>query len=584
VIAAPETEPLQTWSSSTSRLQVRFPISLLRRIDADVIEGFSTFRRGGIEVGGVLFGTHDAGSVTLAAVRPIACEHRFGPTFQLSDTDEEQLRELLARDPEVDAQLSGLEPVGWVHSHTRSSIDLTEQDAYLHTKYFGKPWQIALILRPEQLRPTRAAFYLPEEDGRLRPAAPEKTFELPSNSPIPTAVAEITAGDGVVTILTAPLEVDPPAQEAAPRRSRRFLIAACALVAGVLAAAVYTSVADGRSSTTPPDVGLRIVGVGEQLTFAWVPPEGAHGADLEIRDGVSEPQFVHLTAQQLSGGRLSYVRRAPDVNVRMRVYGSTTAPADYVASFLGPPVRKPAQFAGAETAPPAAAPVVPPAAIEEVAATAAAPPAPQQPLETQNRSRTNPVPVQPETSLLARAPIAQPQAIDIAPELVSAPASLGTAPRPWPAAAPPPVAVPAPVRIEQPPPPASGRAIWTGTLAPGATLTFERGRASSGFLSGKWPQHPARISAHVADLSDAGIVVYTRDATQRPRVGTSESPSARNGWNVTSWRWDENRGGAVRVLEAPGPQNGWNRLTVRGNGRKVSMLVLEWEELPSSPR
>jgi hypothetical protein len=66
-------------------------------------------------------------------------------------------------------------------------------------------------------------------------------------------------------------------------------------------------------------------------------------------------------------------------------------------------------------------------------------------------------------------------------------------------------------------------------------------------------------------------------------VGTSESPSARNGWNLTTWRWDDKRGGAIRVIEAPGPQNGWKRLAVRGEGKKVSVLILDWEELPAPP-
>ena len=567
VIAASDSEALQTWRSTNSRLQIRFPASLLRAIDAQVVAGFSTFRRGGVEVGGVLFGTHDASGVTLSAFRPIACEHRFGPAFQLSDTDQEQLRELLERDPEADPELSELEPVGWFHSHTRTSIDLTEQDAYFHTKHFGKPWQIAVVLRPEQLRPTRIAFYVPEEDGRLRPAPAEDTLEISNRA----AVSPMTA-DTAIAVVPAPVDIDVPPGPARVVKSRRAIVAACALFVGIIAAAVYTSVADGSASKPMPDISLRIVGVGEQLTIAWVPPEGSHSADLEIRDGISDPQFVHLSAQQLEGGRLSYVRRAPDVNVRMRVYGSAASPADFVASFLGPPIRKP-QVVQATVETPAAPNPPPPVEAAGV------------PMQLQQRARTEPL----AAKAFAEAPVLQaaatpppspalapPPAIEVNPDLGSAPPTLTPAPA---RVLTPPPAAPAPV--VQARPPASGRAIWTGLLAPGATLTFANGRASSGNLTGRWPQTPARISAHVADLSDAGIIVYTNDAAQRSRVGTSEAPAARNGWNATTWRWDERRGGSVRVLEAPGPQNGWNRLTVRGDGRKVSVIILEWEELPA---
>jgi hypothetical protein len=128
----------------------------------------------------------------------MACEHAFGPSFILSEKDEAGLKTLL--DSAVDeADLSGLVPVGWYHSHTRSEISFSEQDLKVHERFFPEPWQVSLVLRPEKMKPTRAKFFLRgagQGEFLIEPLRTQrKTAPVAATRPSEPAVAE-----GAVTV------------------------------------------------------------------------------------------------------------------------------------------------------------------------------------------------------------------------------------------------------------------------------------------------------------------------------------------------------------------------------------------------
>src|SRR6476661_7403817 len=112
-----------------------------------VVDAFFSLPRGGAEIGGLLFGTFRDNEVRIVTYRPMECEHAFGPTFVLSEKDLMQLEIQIAASP-ADPTLPGLEVVGWYHSHTRSEIFLSEADLAIYNRFFPKPWQVALVLRP----------------------------------------------------------------------------------------------------------------------------------------------------------------------------------------------------------------------------------------------------------------------------------------------------------------------------------------------------------------------------------------------------------------------------------------------------
>src|SRR4051812_21600868 len=123
-------------------LSVRFSTAVLQQIRAAAVGGLMTIRRGGLEIGGVLFGTIEAADVSILQIRPLSIEYVNGPSFTLSESDHASLSELI-NTSSSDPELTGMVPVGWYHSHTRSALCLSPDDVALHQRHFPGAQQIA---------------------------------------------------------------------------------------------------------------------------------------------------------------------------------------------------------------------------------------------------------------------------------------------------------------------------------------------------------------------------------------------------------------------------------------------------------
>ncbi len=173
--AAPAKE-FESVPANRQNLTIEYSSAVLDEIRMRAAEGYQRMRHGGVEVGGVLFGTHGNGVVRILAVRPIECDYSNGPRFVLSPRDETALAELLAGGD--DPALAGLEPVGWYHSHTREEIRLSPSDVRLFDRFFPLAWQVALVVRPANLAPTRAGFFFREANGALRTESSCRELQL----------------------------------------------------------------------------------------------------------------------------------------------------------------------------------------------------------------------------------------------------------------------------------------------------------------------------------------------------------------------------------------------------------------------
>lgn len=328
-------------------MSVEYPPDVMDEIRLEVLEAFYAFPRGGAEVGGVLFGSHADGRVSIAAKRPLTCEHATGPSFVLSENDHERLAALL-HSPETDPELGGLRPVGWYHSHTRSDIFLSPQDVEVHERYFREPWQVALVLRPS-LAGTRADFFGRDAEGRLKVKPGEREIELrplsgrvlarprPQPDPLPPVKGEPE------TSPDRPLEVPafllaPPPQ---PHRRRGWLKVA-ALVAVSAAAAVVTRgywlpYIAGAFSGSP---ALQARDKGGQLYITWNPTArkvaNARGGMLKITEGAGT-SVTMLDAQRLRAGSYTYARRSDRVDVRLKLDQSDGEAVEEFAGFIGAP-------------------------------------------------------------------------------------------------------------------------------------------------------------------------------------------------------------------------------------------------------
>ncbi len=165
------------WRVEGQPVVVEYSRGVLDTLRKEAVEGLHKIPRGGLEIGGVLFGKRSGSTVRILASRAVACEHAAGPAFMLSEKDEAALRQL-AESAGTDGALAGMIAVGWYHSHTRSGIALTSEDVGLWDRHFPEPWQVALVLHPQKLKPTRAGYFVREGNGHLRTESSYLEFEL----------------------------------------------------------------------------------------------------------------------------------------------------------------------------------------------------------------------------------------------------------------------------------------------------------------------------------------------------------------------------------------------------------------------
>jgi len=615
------------WSAPGQPLRIEYSSVVLEQIRQTAVEGYHRVPHGGVETGGILFGTHQKNAVRIKAWRPIACEYARGPSFLLSGKDEAALAGTL-ESYRGDAELARLEPVGWYRAHTRSEILLSDADLAFFKRFFPQPWQVGLIVRPASFAPARAGFFFREADGGIRAQSSYREFILtpvalpqpgtaqtaPTRpAPVQSAAAQpaqvqaepapavpqaspaaaipeapriappvpATAPEAVPALPPAPSRPEPrlalqsrpytPARSLAVRQNVRRKQYAAGLT--VLAIAVL-----GFWLLKPSRHGLALsaTDLGGQLRIAWdgtARPIGrARYGSIEIDDHGVRTQ-VNLTAADLRSGSIFYARQSGNVAVRLTVDVPGSPPLAETTHFLRPGESglAPAPRLDAAKKPePSRQPEVQQARIEPLPA--AAPPPSLQPPPT-------PPPAAPARRvILFQAPQEAPRRVstDIPgiapPKIEDLPATPpGGLPSVLGSAAVPSAAPVAP--LHQVSTPASGRIIWTGKLAKNGRLVVERNHASSGAISGVLPAVAARVSAYPGDLTASGITLFTADPRYTQPV--TEKAGADNGWNPTTYTWDPKRAAGIQVLEQPGPQNGY-KLVLQSEIPKLSVVVLEW--------
>ena len=300
--------------------------TVMEQIHAEVADAFYSAPRGGVETGGVLFGAHEGSRVVIFAARPLRCEHALGPSFVLSASDIARLSDML-QTHNRDSGLAGMGVVGWYHSHTRSEIDLTEADLEIHNRFFPEPWQVALVLRPATMRPTRVCFFFREASGGTR----STTFFREAAQPAVPAAVKLPG------FLSAPAPV--------PQRPRRrwplwSLVGAVVCLLALAAAYVARDYWMRQSSELSSQSALRLQVTDRQgqLEVRWDAAlpfvRDAQGGTLEFLDG-STRRFVILDPRFLRAGSVSYARQSDTVRIQMTVEKADGSKMEELVSFLG---------------------------------------------------------------------------------------------------------------------------------------------------------------------------------------------------------------------------------------------------------
>lgn len=169
--------PYGEWNPVGARFPIRYLHSLLQEIDFCAGEGYRRIPHGGLEVGGLLYGSVEDGVLTLVAQQPIECEHSRGPSFALSESDVNRLREQI-RQPFHENE-ADLPVAGWFVSHCRGEMALTQQEVDLFAELFPAPHCVTLLVKPEKLKATQYGFLARAQNGTLPDRRCTATFLLP---------------------------------------------------------------------------------------------------------------------------------------------------------------------------------------------------------------------------------------------------------------------------------------------------------------------------------------------------------------------------------------------------------------------
>jgi hypothetical protein len=369
-----------TWAVPESPVDVEYSLVVIEEIRQVVADGFQRLQRGGIEVGGVLYGTREDRVVRILAMREIACEHARGPTFHLSDNDRAALTAQLARDKE-DMRLEGLLVVGWFLSHTRSDVTLQQSDLDTYKAFFPEPWQVTMVIHPGRAGAMRAGFFVREPDGTVKGERSYQEFNFPDRlagvldrtprerRPIldppladripsvrypaaPDATAPIETGlietrdpretfDEPRARFDAPLFGQPsrpiPPYSPYPNTGRKIPWAIIGIVVAALVAAVAGLKYLGPQLNAEP-LSLGMIEQNGQLQIQWNRGSrsilNAAAGTLEIVDG-QDKRDIPLNHSELAQGSFTYARQSGDVQVRLTVTGSGGQPMVEASRFLG---------------------------------------------------------------------------------------------------------------------------------------------------------------------------------------------------------------------------------------------------------
>ena len=346
------------WTVPESPVSVVYSLVVIEEIRHEVLEGFQRLSRGGVEVGGILYGTQEANRISIQAMRPIDCEHARGPAFLLSDNDKAALEEQMRRDTE-DQRLGGLTCLGWFLSHTRSDILLSDSDLEIYSHYFGAPWQVTLVVRPGRAGAMRAGFFVREADGAVKTEHSYQEFNFPDR--LAGVLDRAPRGDrserrggygrseGVIAV--TPVRRDLPqipeaefaqgpqllAGVSPGRRLKWHWLAVWAVAVIVVAfgATRYFS-----TKAAPEPIALTVSERDGQLQIEWNhsarPVSGATHGSLAIVDG-KQTRTVPLSPKDLAMGKFTYVRESGDIDVRLEVENTAGEKVEEASRFLGRP-------------------------------------------------------------------------------------------------------------------------------------------------------------------------------------------------------------------------------------------------------
>ena len=363
--------------------------SVARQLRMLAIEGFTALRRRGLEIGGLLLG-HAAGEeLRIEAFQEVPCEHRYGPSYVLSEADRENLTGLLA-------QLRGSaewDVIGAYRSFTGRDPVIEPADEALVAEHFPQGDFVFLFLQPLSPENCVTSFQLFRE-GQLLPANEQTLFVLPPKSvpepepeplippepapdPPPLEPASERSGE-LSEVPVSAVGPETPVSAVGPEAPPRPLMWKMALIcmAAVLGGSLAYELGRAHRPLSPAaqwaELNLEARPAGGKLDVTWDAGVArslqATRGTLIMTEGASQRE-MELNSAQVGAGRYTYAAERPDVTLRLTLFAGDRAVASESARLSSPPPVTATPVTPAPKAPAASAdlrPEIPPSVVHEI--------------------------------------------------------------------------------------------------------------------------------------------------------------------------------------------------------------------------
>ena len=165
------------------------PVAVRRRamdgIHQEVSETFAAAPHRGAETGGILLGRHEDDRIVVEDFEPVPSEHRFGPSYCLSNTDCELLQETL--EWFRGGAQPGLSVLGFYRSHTLREFELCQEDENLMRTHFAAAENLVLLVKPALMGSSESDFCILRGSHAALPLemAPQAIDAAPAPTPPP---------------------------------------------------------------------------------------------------------------------------------------------------------------------------------------------------------------------------------------------------------------------------------------------------------------------------------------------------------------------------------------------------------------
>jgi hypothetical protein len=225
------------WDAPDGSASVSFSCEDIDRLRGLTIDAFLSLPKRGVEIGGFLLGrieSTDPLSISIEGFEPVPCEHKYGPSYVLSEADRGHFTEVLDRlQATSDRQI-----VGFYRTYTPREPALDAADQDLIRTYFSGLQNVFLLIRPLSSLECTAAFVL-WKNGELQTEPQYASFpfrsdqmavpvELPRPTAPPARPPELPPRKAVSQPISAPVRppriliTDLPVPTPRPVRPPRF--------------------------------------------------------------------------------------------------------------------------------------------------------------------------------------------------------------------------------------------------------------------------------------------------------------------------------------------------------------------------